>query len=34
LAELAIGEIKSLNDSQASILWNKAALEAKRDRLL
>ena len=34
LAELAIGEIKSLNDTQASILRNKAALEAERDRLL
>ena len=29
LAELAIGEIKSLNDTQASILRNKAALEAE-----
>jgi len=34
LAESAIGEIKSLNDTRASILRNKAALEAKRDRLL
>ena len=34
LAESAIGEITSLNDTQASILRNKAALEAKRDRLL
>ena len=34
LAESAVGEIKSLNDTQASILRNKAALEAKRDRLL
>ena len=34
LAESAIGEIKSLNDTQASILRNKAALEAKHDRLL
>jgi len=34
LAESAIGEIKSLNDTQASILRNKAALEAERDRLL
>jgi chromosome segregation ATPase len=33
LAESA-GEIKSLNDTQASILRNKAVLEAKRDRLL
>ena len=30
LAESAIGEIKSLNDTQASILRNKAALEAER----
>jgi len=34
LAESAIGEIKSLNDIQASILRNKAALETERDRLL
>jgi uncharacterized protein YoxC len=34
LAESTIGEIKSLNDTRASILRNKAALEAKRDRLL
>ena len=34
LAESAIGEIKSLNDTQASIMRNKAALEAERDRLL
>ena len=34
LAESAIGEIKSLNDTQASILRNKVALEAERDRLL
>ena len=34
LAESAIGEIKSLNDTQASILRNKAKLEAERDRLL
>ena len=34
LAESAVGEIKSLNDTKASILRNKAALEAKRDRLL
>ena len=34
LAESAIGEIKSLNDTRASILRNKAALEAKRDHLL
>ena len=34
LAESAIGEIKSLNDTQASILRNKATLEAKHDRLL
>jgi len=34
LAESAIGEIKSLNDTQASILRNKAALDAERDRLL
>ena len=34
MAESAIGEIKSLNDTRASILGNKAALEAKRDRLL
>ena len=34
LAESAIGEIKSLNDTQASILRNKAALEAEWDRLL
>ena len=32
--ESAIGEIKSLNDTQASILRNKAALEVERDRLL
>ena len=34
LAESAIGEIKSLNDTQASILRNKAALEAEWDHLL
>ena len=34
LAESAVGEIKSLNDTQASILRNKAKLEAERDRLL
>ena len=34
LAESAISEIKSLNDTQASILRNKATLEAKHDRLL
>ena len=34
LAESAIGEIKSLNDTQASILRNKAKLEAECDRLL
>ena len=34
LAESAIGEIKSMNDTQASILRNKTALDAKRDRLL
>ena len=34
MAESAIGEIKSLNDTRASILRNKVALEAKRDRLL
>jgi len=34
LAESAIDEIKSLNDTQASILRNKTVLEAKRDRLL
>ena len=34
MAESAIGEIKSLNDTRASILRNKAALEVKRDRLL
>ena len=34
MAESAIGEIKSLNDTRASILRNKAALEAKCDRLL
>ena len=35
LAESAIGEIKSLNDdTYTSILRNKAALEAERDRLL
>ena len=34
LAESAVGEIKSLNDTQASILRNKAMLEAERDRLL
>ena len=34
LAEPAVGEIKSLNDTQASILRNKAALETERDRLL
>jgi len=34
LAELAVGEIKTLNDTQASILRNKAKLEVERDRLL
>ena len=34
MAESAIGEIKSLNDTRASILRNKAALEAKHDHLL
>jgi len=34
LAESAVGEIKSLNDTQASILRNKAKLEAERDHLL
>ena len=34
LAESAVDEIKSLNDTQAGILRNKAVLEAKRDRLL
>ena len=34
LAESAVGEIKSLNDTQASILRNKAKFEAERDRLL
>ena len=34
LAESATCKIKSLNDTRASILRNKAALEAKRDRLL
>ena len=34
LAESAVGEIKSLNDTQASILRNKAVLEAELDRLL
>ena len=34
LGESAVGKIKSLNDTQASILWNKAALETERDRLL
>ena len=34
LAESAIGEIKSLNDTHASILRNKAKLEGERDRLL
>ena len=34
MAESATGEIKSLNDTRASILRNKAALEAKHDRLL
>ena len=34
LAESAVGEIKPLNDTQASILRNKAVLEAERDRLL
>jgi len=34
LAESAVGEIKSLNDAQASILRNKARLEAERARLL
>ena len=34
MAESAVGEIKSLNDTHASILRNKAVLEAERDRLL
>jgi len=34
LTESAVGEIKSLNDTQASILRNKAKLEAERDCLL
>ena len=34
LAESAVDEIRSLNDTQAGILRNKAALEAERDRLL
>ena len=34
LAESAVGEMKSLNDTQASILRNKAVLETERDRLL
>ena len=34
LAESAVDEIKSLNDTQAGILRNKTALEAERDRLL
>jgi len=34
LAESAIGEIKSLNDTRANILRNRAALEAKCGRLL
>ena len=34
LAKSAIDDIKSLNDTQASILRNKAALEAERNRLL
>ena len=34
LAESAISEIKSLNDTQASILRNKAVLKAKSDRIL
>ena len=34
LAESAIGEIKSMNDTQASILRNKVVLEAERNRLL
>ena len=34
LAESTVGEIKSLNDTQASILRNKAKLEAECDRLL
>ena len=34
LAESVIGEIKSLNDTQASILRNKVALEAEQNRLL
>ena len=33
-AESAVSEVKSLNDTQASILRNKAVLEAERDRLL
>ena len=34
LAESAVDEIKSLNDTQVGILRNKAVLEAERDRLL
>jgi hypothetical protein len=34
LAESAVGKIKSLNDTKASILRNKTALEAEHDRLL
>jgi len=34
LAESTVDEIKSLNDTQAGILRNKAALEAERDCLL
>jgi len=34
LAESAVIEIKSLNDTQVNILRNKAVLEAERDRLL
>ena len=34
LAESAVDEIRSLNDTQAGILRNKAALEAERDCLL
>jgi len=34
LAESAVGEIKSLNDTQASIMRNKVVLEAERNRLL
>ena len=34
LVESACDEIKSLNDTQATIRRNKVELEAKRDRLL